>query len=302
MYMDDRLQKFAALVEAGSYTKAARNLHISQPALSVAISKLEKLLKTRLIESSGRQGLTLTEAGKLVYEAALEHRATEHNLQLLLAGMSEEKVQLRIGMIDSIATLLCSQEEPLKSLEQQTELGLFVANSSSLRAAVLSDQIDIAVVVANKDEDDKLKTAAVGTENLTLVCHASSAKAFQTMLDAGQKLPFIAYLQTSMTHRIVTSALERDGIGMTTILYSTSPDVMLQMVLRGRGVAVLPENLVKRHIVSGELVQLKLAGKPYGVSRRLSVVAMKGRRMPPSLAGLAWAVAKQLKSYAVERV
>ena len=152
--MDDKLQKFAALVEAGSYTKAAQNLHISQPALSIAIAKLEKNLKAQLLTSSGRQGLKLTAAGKLAYDAALEHRATEHNLQLLLAGMREEKVQLRIGMIDSIAALLCSQEEPLRTLEQQTELGLFVANSSSLRAAVLSDQIDLAVVVANKNEDD----------------------------------------------------------------------------------------------------------------------------------------------------
>ena len=300
--MDDKLQKFAALVEAGSYTKAAQNLHISQPALSIAIAKLEKVLKARLLASSGRHGLQLTAAGKLAYDAALEHRAVEHNLQVLLTGMSEEKVQLRIGMIDSIAALLCSQEEPLKTLEQQTELGLFVANSSSLRAAVLSDQIDLAVVVANKVEDDKLKTAAVGSEKLALVCHASSAKAFQTMLDSGQELPFIAYVQTSTTHHMVMSALEDDGIGVKTILYSTSPDVMLQMALRGRGATILPENLIIPKIESGELKRLKYKGVPYRISRQLSLVAMKGRRMPPSMAGLAWAVTRQLKSLAVERV
>lgn len=205
-------------------------------------------------------------------------------------------------MIDSIAALLCSQDEPLRTLEEQTELGLFVANSSNLRAAVLSDQIDLAVVVANKSEDDKLKTAAVGSEKLALVCHALSAKVFQAMLDSGQELPFIAYVQTSTTHRIVMSTLEEDGISTRTILYSTSPDVMLQMALRGRGATILPENLVALKIQSGELKHLVYKGTPYRISRQLSLVAMKGRRMPPSMAGLAWAVTKQLKSLAVERV
>lgn len=300
--MDDRLQKFAALVEAGSYTKAAINLHISQPALSVAISKLEKSYKTSLLESSGRHGITLTDAGKLVYEAALEQRSTEHNLQLMLAGMSDKKATLRIGMIDSVAAFLCSQEEPLRTLEQQTELGLYVANSATLRAAVLSDQIDLAVVVASKADDAKLKTAAVGTEKLVLVCHASSAKVFQNLIDKGDKLPFIAYVQASTTNRIIVDALARDGISTETILYSTSPDVMLQMAQRGRGATILPENIVSKYLENGELKRLKLNGKAYRIDRRLSLVALKGRRMPSGMAGLAWAVTKQLKSLAVERV
>lgn len=300
--MDDKLQKYAALVEAGSFTKAAKNLHISQPALSIAIGKLEKSLKTKLLESSGRQGIELSEAGKLVYESALEHRSTDHNLQLLLAGMNEKKLKLRIGMVDSVASLLCSQEEPLRTIERQTELGLFVANSSDLRAAVLSDKIDLAVVVANKAEDEKLKTAAVGTEKLALVCHASSGEVFQKMIDNGQRLPFITYVQSSATYRIVLDALEQDGIATTTILYSTSPDIMLQMVLRGRGATILPEHLVSAQLRSGELKQLQYKGAPYRVDRRLSLVALKGRRMPPSMAGLAWAVTKQLKGLAVERV
>lgn len=298
--MDDKLQKFAALVEAGSYTKAAKNLHISQPALSIAISKLEKTLKISLLAATGRHGIELTEAGKLVYESALEHRATEHNLQLLLAGMSEERVKLRVGMIDSVAALLCSQEEPLRTLEQQTELSLFVANSANLRAAVLSDQLDLAVIVEDKAEDAKLQTAAVGIEKLALVCHSASKEMFQSLIDRGKQLPFIAYVQTSSTHHIIATALDEAGMTTTTILYSTSPDVMLQMALRGRGATVLPENLVARSLASGELSRLMYRDKPFRIDRRLSVVALKGRKMPPGLAGLAWSVRQQLRSYTVE--
>ncbi len=298
--MDDRLQKFAALVEAGSFTKAAAALHISQPALSVAIAKLERLLKVSLLDSSGRHGIELTEAGKVVYAAALEHRAVGHNLQLQLAGLSEDKIALRIGMIDSVAALLCSQEEPLRTLEQQTELSLYIANSADLRAAVQNDRLDLAVVVADEAEDARLQTAAVGVDRLVLVCQSESAERMRATLEAGEPLPFISYVQTSATYRIIRTALERDQIATTTILYSTSPDVMLQMVLRGRGVTVLPENLVAAKVAAGVLAYITMADKPYRVERRLSVVALKGRRLPPRLAGLAWSVRQQLREYAIK--
>lgn len=297
--MDDRLQKFAALVEAGSYTKAAAALHVSQPALSVAIAKLERALKVTLLESSGRHGIELTEAGKVVYAAALEHRAIGHNLQLQLAGLSEDKIALRIGLIDSVAALICSQEEPLKTLEQQTELSLYVANSATLRAAVQNDKLDVAVVVANEAEDARLQTAAVGVDRLVLVCQKDSVERMRLALETGEQLPFISYVQTSATYQLVRMALERDQIATTTILYSTSPDVMLQMVMRGRGATLLPENLVAAKISSGELAYLSITNKPYYIQRRLSVVALKGRRLPPRLAGLAWSVRQQLKDYAV---
>jgi LysR family hydrogen peroxide-inducible transcriptional activator len=298
--MDDRLQKFAALVEAGSFTKAAAALHLSQPALSVAISKLERSLKTTLLSSSGRHGIELTEAGKAVYSSALEHRAIEHNMQLHMASLSDDKIVLRIGLIDSVAALLCSQEEPLRTLEEQTELTLYIANSANLRAAVQSDTLDLAVVVANDAEDARLQTAAVGVDQLALVCQAAATERFQEMLSSKQQLPFISYVQTSATQRIIAAALERDHIAVDPILYSTSPDVMLQMVRRGRGVTLLPENLVASQIASGELSHLKVAGKPYRVERRLNVVALKGRHLPPRLAGLAWSVRQQLKAYAID--
>ena len=47
--MDERLKKFVQLVDSGSYTQASRQLHISQPALSVAIGKLERELHASLL-------------------------------------------------------------------------------------------------------------------------------------------------------------------------------------------------------------------------------------------------------------
>ena len=67
--MHNRLQFFVRLVETGSYTKAAKDLYLSQPALSIAIQKLERELDAKLIVRSHRS-FKLTEAGKVAYAAA----------------------------------------------------------------------------------------------------------------------------------------------------------------------------------------------------------------------------------------
>ncbi len=296
--MDESLKKFVAVVEAGTFTRAAEILHVSQPALSVAVSKLEKTLKVRLLEKSGRQGIVLSNAGRQVYAAALEHRRVEHDLNLQLVSLAEEKVPLRIGMIDSVAELLCAQDEPLRTLESSTELGLYVMDSTALRQAVRRSELDIAVVVADDVEDDRLEVAAVTVDRLLLVAARGHQKSMEEHLSHRTALPFLSYVQHSATQTIIARALARDNIEIEPILYSTSPDIMLAMVERGRGVTVLPASLVAGPLSDGKLVQLSCHGKPYYIERRLHVVTLKGRKLPPRLAALAFAMREQLHTYA----
>ncbi len=294
------MHKFAILVEAGSFTKAAKLLHISQPALSVAIAKMEREHKTKLILSAGRSGIRLSEAGQKVYSAALEHRAVAHNLQLELAEESLEKIPLRIGLIDSVAALLCGQDEPLRTLEEQTELTLSIDHSANLRAAVQSDALDLAVIVASDSEDASIQTVGVGAEQLALVCRSDVASTFEDWLRVGKPLPFISFVQDSVTYSVIQRALLRDTIAVQPVLYSTSTDVMIRMMLRGRAASVLPESLVKDYINTGEVHHICQAGTPYRLQRKMNAVTLKGRRMPPRLSQLALTVRQHLQSYDVE--
>ncbi|MCA9327076.1 LysR family transcriptional regulator [Candidatus Saccharibacteria bacterium] len=279
--MDAYLQKFVALVEAGSYTKAAANLHISQPALSVAIAKLERTLKHILLTSAGRQGVVLSEAGKKVYAAALEHRAIDQNLRQQLATMHDQKIPLRIGMIDSVASLFCTQDELLSDLETSTDFMLSVANSTSLRAALLADKLDLAVVVADQQYDATLSTVASTSDRLVLVCSQSVHQVFQKNITKGEPLPFISYVSSSKTFETIATALSDAGIHTDVVLSSTSPEVMLAMVLRGRGAGLLPESLVQEHIAQGDLGRLAVGRTTFFVRRPLSVVKLKGRQLAP---------------------
>ena len=65
----DQLLVFCRVVKPGSFTKAAKELHLTQPAISAQVAKLEKRLKVKLIDRLGRRAYP-TEAGKLLYSYA----------------------------------------------------------------------------------------------------------------------------------------------------------------------------------------------------------------------------------------
>ena len=97
------LRQFLALVDTGSFTAAANQLHVAQPTLSAGIAELERTLGTPIILRE-RRALRLTEAGNrlLVHARAIERAF----------GLAERWVQgtpppappLRLGVISSIAT------------------------------------------------------------------------------------------------------------------------------------------------------------------------------------------------------
>lgn len=274
--MDDRLQKFARLVEAGSYTRAARQLHISQPALTQAINKLEQELGTILLVRSARR-LELTEAGKATYEAAMEHQNVAEHLQTRIQSIAKKRPSAIIGMTDSVAAVLCSTPA-FDELERAADVTIVVNNSRYLREEVERRKIDLAFVIDDGNKHPQIVSQAFALESLLLVARAADAEATRNDLRRAKLQSFISYDKPSNTYRHVQSFLAEQGITTQIRLYSTSPDVMLDMVLRGKGTAILPGQLVGKHLASGALVTLL---KP--MQRPVAYAHPRGKVLPPHL-------------------
>ena len=95
--LDTRLRHFLKCAESASFQAAARSLGMTQGALSIAIGKLEKELRTKLFERHGR-GIELTVAGQKLYE---QLNAAERALRsgIERATASDEARPLRIGCV-----------------------------------------------------------------------------------------------------------------------------------------------------------------------------------------------------------
>lgn len=267
--MEDRLRKFVALVDAGNFTAAAQRLHMSQPALSVAVAKLERELKSTLIVR-GVRPVTLTPAGHIAYAAGQDIVIQNANLKTRLTELNNQELHVSIGMIDSVANAMLTSSKGVDNLERQAVVTLAVDNSRNLLRAVSAGQLDVAFVVMQQSYDALLQPLEAAQEPLVLV--GSAALSHRTTTELLRR--FISYDQASTTHRMIMHALESAGFAPEVAFYSTSPELMLQLVLQGRGVAVLPYLLVRDYIAAGELTII--GQPPFLVARPIQLVKRKG--------------------------
>lgn len=274
--MEDRLRKFARLVDVGTFTATARELHISQPALSMAVHKLERELHAELLVRQSRQ-LQLTEAGKLAYEAARELGAVSSNLYVRIATLSGARPTLTWGMIDSVAGIVCASSASIDVLEQQAHLSIVVNNSRHLRRSIERSELDIAFVTEQTDAD---RSHHVATEPLVLVCHAAQAVSTGSELRRHRLPRFISYDHASTTRHLIDDALQHLAISAEPIIFSTSPEIMLQLVRLQKGSALLPYWLVKELIGRQELV---LLGQPQPIVVHRPIAYLSASNRSPAI-------------------
>ena len=274
--MDDRLYKFSRLAEIGNYTKTAKELHISQPALTFAIQNLERELNTDLFIRHGKR-LELTAAGKAAYQAALDHQDVTNYLKETIAKLSRTRPTIIIGMVDSVADTLCSTEA-FARFEQHADVTVIVNNSRYLREGIERRKIDAALLVHDNLEHPGISSTEFGVEDLSLVFHPSLSADIETSLNELRIKNFISYDKPSTTYRHIHRFFIDKGIDVQAHLYSTSPSVMLGMVMKAKGCAVLPDSIVSTMIQRG-----KLATTLEAISRPIVTVSVTGKKLPDHL-------------------
>ena len=141
-----QLRYFQALVEHGSFSRAAESVHVSQPALSLQIRELETSLGGRLVERESR-GFLLTPLGRDAHEQTL--RILDETLLLETMGKRFEEGPLRVavGIVSTLAPyLLPGILERLQASSPRIELEVLEASGQDLVASLLAGRLDAVIV------------------------------------------------------------------------------------------------------------------------------------------------------------
>jgi len=275
--MEDRLRKFAHLVDAGNFTSAARNMHISQPALSMAIHKLERELRAQLYVR-GSQPLALTAAGELAYNSAKELSASLRSMQVRLAEVMKQEVAMSIGVIDSMADIMLANRRVVRALETQSKVSLVINNSRYLLESLKRGDIDVAIIAEqSRLLDSSLHTESIGAEPLVTVMHRDIAKQIHHEYAVKEMNTFISYDQPSHTHAMIERFFAIRDITLTPQFYSSSPDVIFHLVRAKKGAAALPYRKVQKQLKSGVLVPID---RRLVIPRRICVVTRRNYQVP----------------------
>ena len=292
--MEDRLRKFAKVVEASGFARAASELHISQPALSTAVRKLERELDVELF-SRRKPPLKLTRAGKTAYRYSKELDSRANNFKSELARLSHQKPKVSIGMIDSIADTLFLYGDYMPQLRKKAELSLSVNNSRVLARALEKGELDIVLVAQPQSASPMLHAVPLGSEPLVAVAAPGHLEEARRSLQAGRLPKFLSYDKKSNTDHLIHQYFLSRGIETDTIFYSTSPEILLRMVLSGEGVAVLPYLLIRDAIKHNSL--LPVAGP---IARPIISLEHKDRTSPKALVTLQKHVQQLLTNLSTE--
>lgn len=147
------LKAFMAVVEHGSFTKAASETFVSQPSLSKSIKKLEDNLHVELLNRSTRH-VELTDAGNIVYQQGQKIMRSVYDLHILLDDLVNIKTgSIKMGIPPLIGTLFFP--EIARKFHQQypnVHLELVERGAKLVGTLVESGEVDMGIVVLPTDE------------------------------------------------------------------------------------------------------------------------------------------------------
>ena len=145
--LNDSIRVFLTVVEKKSFSKAAKALFLTQPAVSFQIQMLEEYYGTRLFDRVSRN-IILTEAGHLLLKYANEMNRLQSELEREMQDLTSNiKGKLRIGASTTIGEYIAPYIlGAFKNMYPDVELSLEVANSEDIEASIHDTTLDIGLI------------------------------------------------------------------------------------------------------------------------------------------------------------
>lgn len=280
------LRSFWMVAGCGSVSGAAQQHFISQPALSKAISELERQAGLPLLER-GARGVRLTEAGQTLYEHAKAIFALEQSAEdALQAHRNLDCSTLRIGASTTISTYVLP---PLLAAFRQRHPGLTLKiareNTRQIEALLIAYQLDVALV-EGPVHDPRITATPWREEELVLVCcptHPLVGRSRVTTRDL-QRCDWLVREKGSGTREVVESVLRDYGLPPENALEIGGAEALKQSAAAGLGVAVVSLEAARDQIALGKLCAVKVSGLK--MHRRFWMLHLQNR--PVSLAAAAF--------------
>ena len=252
------------VAELSTFTEAADEFGISQPALSQSLSQLEQRLGVDLFEQDGRRR-RLTEAGRMVAEFASEVLGRAGELQTWINSHRHGTAGLlRIGLIDA-ATLYLLPEAltSFRETHPDVEIRLVVDSTDALCDRLLRYELDLAFAVGPAVTG--LTAESVGAEGLRIYARDAAADPMQ--------VEWALYPVGSRTRALIDTGLAERDIHPLVTLTSQNPDVLRQVASMGPAWTVLPEAVGGRDPGLTDVAGEAIAYRPLVLLRRDSAPA-----------------------------
>ena len=251
---DRRLQVFQTVARLLSFTKAAEELHMTQPAVTFQVRQLEEQFNTRLFDRTHNR-ISLTDAGKRVHECAeriFELYAEMDNSVRELTG--DISGVLILGASTTIAEyMLPVLLGDFKAKYPDITIRLKVANTDGIVSQVENNTIDLGVVEAPVNNKN-LVVEQCRTDHLVLIVPPGHEL-------AKEDYPFICREEGSGTREVMIESMHDAGVSTTDLNIAMelgSLEAIKGAVESGMGVSILSNATIQKELKLGTLAAVQI--------------------------------------------
>ncbi len=269
------LQAFVSVAENTSFSAAAEQLHLTQPAISKRISSLEANLTTRLFDRIGHR-VILTESGTALLPRARSILAQLEDSRRMISNLSGHVGgRLSVGTSHHIGLhRLPPVLRSYTSAYPEVELDLHFMDSEQACHAVEHGDLEIGIVTLPSQAHEKLDLIRIWDDPLVIVSAHDHALTAVARPDIKQLADYPAILPGTgtFTREILEQAFDKLGVHLKTSLSTNYLETIKMMVSIGLGWSVLPRTMVDKELCVLDIKSLKM-------QRNLGVVMRTDRTL-----------------------
>lgn len=259
-----------------SFSRAAEALQRTQPAITLAVQKLERDLGEKLLDRAGRD-LTLTDSGRVVLEYSRRFDNLERDLQNSLAELRDVAAgRLVIGSNETTSLYLMPHILDYRRRYPKVKVQVRRSSSSRIPAQVIDGDLEFGVI-SHDPEDERLNSHLLYTDHLAFIVSPEHRLAKQEVVSIQElgKESFVAHQVISSYRDTVVKAFQSAKVPLNMDVEMPTVETIRMMVARNEGVAFLPAICVERDLKAGDLKELKVS--ELSVERQIRLVFPSSR-------------------------
>ena len=261
-------------------TKAADQLHMTQPAISLAIKELEQYYGVRLFDRIGRR-LKITDSGKLFLQYAIHITDLFDDMETGLRDLDSKGI-LRVGASITIGSqFMPGYVKAYSEICPGIDVRVVVEQSDTLEHKILTNALDFALI-EGIPRDPRIIAEAYMQDQLSVLCSADKGwKQGQTISrQEFKKQRFLLREKGSGTRDVFDRVTAQAGIHITPAWEAMSTSTLINAAITGLGIAVLPSRMIQPALDSGQIITVNVEGLDF--KRNFYVIRYKDKFLMPS--------------------
>ena len=275
-----QLKAFESVARNLNFSRAAEDLHLTQPAVSMQVKQVEDQAGLPLFSHVGRR-ILLTEAGKLLLRHSMvilaDLKAAEQSIANLRSGDAQ---RLRVGLITSGSYFFPRLIGAFMQGRSHIDLDLTVRSRDQLIGLLRSDQIDLAVMVHAPD-DPAILAETFAPSSFVLVSAPTHPLADEQDIPYARiALECLIVRESGTDTRSAANDTFRSRASTPRFMEIGCAEAIKQSVMAGMGISFLSAQAVQSEVRAGLLKVLDVQGFP--LKRHWCVVHRADRHLPPS--------------------